>query len=780
MGQLEPMELMKFMRPIGLINSKLRRAALLLLILALGLAALDRIFPAELTAEVQARVVVAADGQPLRAFADAEGVWRYPIQLDQVSPRYLQALIQYEDRWYYRHCGINPFALLRAGWQWLTSGGIVSGGSTLTMQVARLRFGLKTGVADKLVQMLRALQLELHYGKTEILEYYLNHAPFGGPLEGVEAASRSYFGYSAADLTQAQAALLAVLPQSPSRFRPDRYPERAQRMRDKVLRRLAKFGVLTPEQVADAMLEPVVAALPSFAMAAPLLAQRLFWEYPETSLIQTFIDRDLQLTLEQIAADRLHLLPEKASLAMLVMEHGSGRVVGYVGSAKLLDEDRFGHVDMVMAERSPGSTLKPFIYGLALDEGLIHSESLLMDVPLRFGDYRPKNFNRGFSGPVSVSEALQESLNLPAVQILEQLGPDRFYAQMQTAGAGLHLPVDAKPNLAMALGGVATDLEHLVALYAALANGGKALPPRLTPESPLRRRKLLSPGAAWIIRDLLTRREQISGADSGLAIKTGTSFGQRDAWALAVAPHHTIGVWVGRPDNAAMVGHYGNATAVPILQAVARVLPTTAYGSHPRPDTVSRQRICWPGGQASETLCDEERRAWILEQTAPRTLMATRQQTPLIPIPEIEFEVAADSGLRVPLGCVTQRRKRLLPIWPAALQQWIKPQWRTSQRIPPLDPRCRLSAGLLAEAPVRIVGLPHQARIKRHASTREQPLISVDAVGGQPNWYWFLNGELLPEGGSHLDLRLDLPGEYQLAVSDQAGMSDRISFVIEP
>lgn len=756
-----------------------RRTALLLLILFLGLAALDRIFPADLAAEGEAQVVIAADGRPLRAFADDEGVWRYTTRIDRVSPKYLQALIQYEDRWYYRHFGVNPFSLARAGWQWLSSGKIISGGSTLTMQTARLRFGLKTGVADKLVQILRALQLELHYSKNDILEYYLNHAPFGGTLQGVEAASRSYFGYSAADLTEAQAALLAVLPQSPSRNRPDRYPKRARHMRDKVLRRLVKFGLLSPAEAKDAELEPVVAAPPSFTMSAPLLARRLTRDFPAANPIRTFIDRDLQLNLEQIARDSLHQLPERASLAILVMEHGTGRVVGYLGSADFLDDERFGHVDMVAAERSPGSTLKPFIYGLAIDEGLIHSQSLLMDVPLRFGDYRPKNFNRGFSGPVSVTTALRESLNLPAVQLLDQLGPDRFYARMQTAGAGLHLPLDARPNLAIALGGVSTDLEHLVGLYAALANGGEALTPRLTGATPLQRRPLLSPGAAWIIRDILTRRDDF-GPGGGLAIKTGTSFGYRDAWALAVGPHHTVGVWVGRPDNAAMVGHYGNFTAVPIAKAVAAVLPHTAYATHQRPENVTSERICWPGGQATAKLCDEEKLAWILDGTTPRTLMGTREQTPLIPIPEIAIEVAKDSGLRVSLGCVKETLTRKLPVWPAPLQQWLKPRWRTADRIPPLDPRCRLSAGLLAESPVRIVGLSDHDRIKRHASTLDVPLISVDAVGGQPDWYWFLNGEPLPENGSHLDLRLEVPGEYQLAVSDQAGMSDRLHFTIEP
>jgi penicillin-binding protein 1C len=740
---------------------------------------IDWLAPVDLQPRTSARVVVDNRGEPLRAFAGDNGEWRYQVSLEQVSPYYLQALIAYEDRWYYHHFGINPLSLARAAWQWIYHGHIISGGSTLTMQVARIRYPEHGGIIAKLKQIVRALQLERHYSKEEILAYYLNHAPFGGPLQGVEAASRSYFGYPAAHLTRAQAALLAVLPQAPSRYRPDRFAALARQQRDKVLNRMVEFGLITPAERDDAKLEPVAATPPRIKSLAPLLSRRLVDSQSDAHLIPTFIDRDLQRRLEALARDQLHLLPQNASLAMVVMEHGSGKVVAYLGSAEMTDTERFGYIDMVTAERSPGSTLKPFIYGLAMDEGLIHSESLLMDAPLTFGDYHPQNFGRGFSGPVGVSTALQQSLNLPAVQVLEQLRPANFFARVQTAGAELRLPPGATPNLAIALGGVATTLERLVSLYSALGNNGYAIAPRLTPDAPLQRHRLLSPGTAWVIRDILSHRQGESW-QQGLAIKTGTSYGNRDAWAIGVGQHHTLGVWVGRPDNAAMTGHYGSFTAVPILRAAAAILPDSGQAAHHRPDNISRVTICWPTGQPTTALCDQEKTAWIIDGVIPPTLMGSMERTPLIPTPYVKVRLARDSGKRVALGCTLEAQVIALPIWPAPLQSWLPLKWRTSQRIPPLDPRCKTHSGLLSETPVEIIGLNDNARLKRHATTAEQPILALRAIGGQPQWYWFLNGELLQNEGDTLKLPVPEPGRYQLAVTDQAGMSDKLEFVVEP
>ncbi|NLB59371.1 MAG: hypothetical protein GX805_13070 [Gammaproteobacteria bacterium] len=356
------------------------------------LLALDLLFPPPLpAARDTSSVVVARDGTPLRAFADAEGVWRHPADPDTVSPLYLQALLTYEDRWFYRHPGINPVALARAGWQWLRARRIVSGGSTLTMQVARILEPHSRTPWGKARQMLRALQLEAHLSKREILTLYLERAPFGGTIEGVEAASWAYLGKPASRLSRAEAALLAVLPQAPSRLRPDRHPERARIARDKLLERMVAQGAWSRAEVDDARIEPVVSRALRQPMHAALLAQRLRSADPGAERIDSTIDAGLQRMLEERVAGYFAGLPERTSAALLVVDNATMEARAYIGAAEFGDRARLGHVDMVRAWRSPGSTLKPFLYAMALDDGLIHSASLMVHAPESFHGYRPDN-----------------------------------------------------------------------------------------------------------------------------------------------------------------------------------------------------------------------------------------------------------------------------------------------------------------------------------------------------------------------------------------------------
>lgn len=348
----------------------------------------DKIWPLPLHEVNPARVVVAQDGTPLWRFADADGIWRYPVTLEEVSPRYLEALINYEDRWFWKHPGVNPFSVLRAAWQDLTSGRVVSGGSTLTMQVARLLDPHPRTFGGKFRQLWRAFQLEWHLSKRDILTLYLNRAPFGGTLQGVGAASWAYLGKSPAQLSYSDAALLAVLPQAPSRLRPDRWPDRAQAARNKVLDRMATQGVWSAKQAQESREEPVWLAPRQMPQLAPLFS-RMMLNKSSSNKIVTTLDARLQRQLEELAQNWKGRLPARSSLAMIVVDHTDMRVRGWVGSVDMNDDTRFGHVDMVSAIRSPGSVLKPFVYGLALEDGLVHPASLLQDVPRRTGDYRP-------------------------------------------------------------------------------------------------------------------------------------------------------------------------------------------------------------------------------------------------------------------------------------------------------------------------------------------------------------------------------------------------------
>ena len=540
-----------------------------LLILCLTLEVLDRCFPLPVPGRDSryATVVVARDGTPLRAFPGDDYVWRHPVLLNEVSPLYLDALVRYEDRMFRWHPGVNPVALVRAGFQWVRHGRIVSGGSTITMQVARIIHPTHRTLAGKLVQIARALQLERHYSKNEILTIYINYAPMGGVLEGVEAASRAYLGKSSNRLTHAEAALLTVLPQLPSRLRPDRYAERAQLARDKVLRRMK--GQWPDAAISDALTEPVYAQTVRAPMLSPLLAERLKRSAAGRTRVHTTIDVAAQSTVEALLLDRARGLPPRVSIAAMVMDNKTLDVLAYTGSADFSDKNRFSDVDMARAARSPGSALKPFLYALAMDEALIHSESLLADVPQSFSGYEPGNFQQSFHGPVSVSEALLNSLNVPAVEVLEQLGSARFVAMLRRGGLKLEFPKGAEPNLSVILGGAGTTLEHLVGAYSALARKGLAGTPRLLSDAPLEERRMMSEGAAFIVRDILEtggpagRITEGRGPYRGFAWKTGTSFGFRDAWAVGVSNRYTIGVWVGRPDGTPNPGFFGANVAAP-------------------------------------------------------------------------------------------------------------------------------------------------------------------------------------------------------------------------
>ncbi|GAB0075163.1 peptidoglycan glycosyltransferase PbpC [Pseudomonas syringae] len=760
----------------------------MLLIALLWLA--DRLWPLPLPKDDLARVVLAEDGTPLWRFADANGVWRYPVTNQQVSPYYLEALLTYEDRWFYSHPGVNPLALVRASWQNLRGARVVSGGSTLSMQVARLLDPHSRTLPGKFRQLWRTLQLEWHLSKDEILSLYLNRAPFGGTLQGVAAASWAYLGKSPQNLTRAEAALLAVLPQAPSRLRPDRHPQRAQLARDKVLRRLAEFQVWPQGSVDEALEEPLWLAPRQEPSLAPLLARRL--NRPNSPpLIRTTLDAPLQRRMEDLLMGWRARLPERTSAAILVVEAENMAVRAYVGSVDISDVKRFGHVDMVTALRSPGSTLKPFLYGMAMDAGLIHSESLMQDVPRRYGDYRPGNFSTGFGGPVAASSALSMSLNLPAVQLLEVYGPKRFAAELRNGGVPLTLPPLAEPNLALILGGAGSRLEDLVAGYSAFARGGRSADVRLQPQDRLRERRMMSPGAAWIIRRILSgqsrpdidpRAELVQRPQ--LAWKTGTSYGFRDAWAIGVGPRFLVGVWIGRPDGTPVPGQFGLASAAPLMLQVHDVLVNRdsqrgiAAPVQAVPLNVGVAAICWPLGQPmskSDPNCRRQRFAWTLDDTTPPTLQAADQPLGLGLQERIWVN---DKGLRVSASC-SDAQPRDIALWPAPLEPWLPRAERREARLPPADPDCP-PQNLSQAPPLSIVGVREGDNLRLPAGSRQALRLKLSALGGSGRRWWFIDGAPMADtdAGHDFTPTLNKPGRYQLSVLDESGQTARVEFSV--
>jgi penicillin-binding protein 1C len=515
-------------------------------------------------------------GKLLHLFTTKDGgYWRLPAHLAHIDQDFIRLLLACEDQRFWSHHGVDPLALGRAVTQLIGHRRAVSGASTITMQTVRLLRPRPRTILSKLIEMAEALRLERHLSKAEILETYLTLAPYGGNIEGIEAACRFYLQKDAARLTPSEAALLISLPQSPERRRPDRHPEQAEQARNRVLARLVENGLLTAEQVALARTQRIPNKRQPAPFLAPHLCRQLHADHPQQELLTVSLDRQLQERIEALAAQAQQRLGEgdRRTVALLVVDNRSRQVVAHVGSGNY----RISSLDLTKARRSPGSALKPFIYGLAFEQGILHPETRILDRPTHFGSYGPDNFDRTHHGWVSIREALQRSLNLPAVQVLERIGPQSMLTRF--AGLGVFMSGNGEQGLSLALGGTATNLRDMTALYAALADKGRFRPISFNPtalHSPENR--LLSSVAAGQVDDILRTLSTVTGLSAAgrIRYKTGTSYGFRDAWALGYTEQYTVGIWVGRPD-----GGYGKRTtgadsAVPLLLQVFAALPAQA------------------------------------------------------------------------------------------------------------------------------------------------------------------------------------------------------------
>ncbi len=734
-----------------------------------------------------AQVVVDKNGLPLRSFPDKQGVWRYPVELKDISPLYLEALINYEDRYFYQHFGVNPLAVIRALSQRIVHGEWVSGASTLTMQVARILQPHKKSFVGKSIQMFRALQLEWHFSKDEILTFYVNYAPFGGPIEGVQAASYVYLDKPAAQLSHSEAALLAVMPQSPSRFRPDKYPHRAQKARDKLMARLLDFNIWSEQIVTDAQQEEVYAQYNTRPQIAPLLSRRLRRQFQEQQVIHSTIDSSMQIELETMVKDYISTKPNNMSAAVLVMDNHDLSTMAYIGSADFLNKTRAGHVDMIQAVRSPGSTLKPFIYAMAIDQGIIHEKSLLFDVPQSYDGYRPKNFNDVFSGPVSVAEALQRSLNMPAVQVLNHISPQSFYAQLKNAGLGLYLPEGSKPNLSLALGGGGVRMQQLLGLFSSLARKGRAAHPRIHVDEQSLSYPLISEGSAWIVHQILSAvpldnqlRSQSLVPQQKVAFKTGTSYGFRDAWVLATTQQFSVAIWLGQPDGSFLQNNTGRISAVPLLQKILSVLPYDLSSTLVQPDNVALAQTCWPLGvrinQQETEFCHQKHEAFLLDGTAPPTLKDELAKQFAAGLQTVT--VNAKTLQRVTPQCFKGNTVvKHYALWPVILEPYLPLPFRRNSILPKFSSDCGV---LQSGNAIKITGVHDQAVLYPSSTGQVIELVQLKLKGATGQSYWFINGQLHESRSSQLNL-IDLSvGHYKIQVIDDSGAEANISFTVKP
>lgn len=561
-----------------------RLALLLVAVLAwagiAGLAAFetfDRNFPPPLSqiADISPQVVD-AQGRLLRVFTNTSGRWRLGVDITDIDPRLIAMVVAYEDKRFWRHGGVDFLSLARAAGQLIVNRRIVSGGSTITMQLARLiEPRRRRSLGAKLRQMVRAWQIERRLTKSEILGRYLTLASYGGNIEGVRAAALAYFGKKPSLLSPAQAALLVALPQAPEARRPDRARTAAKRARDRVLDRMAGAGVLERAEARAAKQRPIPKRR-AFPDLAAHLAQKARERNPGARQIVTTLRAPLQRRLEALARRSAANVDARASVAIIAADYTTGEILAQVGSPGYLDAARSGAVDMTGAPRSPGSTLKPLIYGLAFETGRAHPQTLIEDRPTNFAGYAPRNFDLTYQGTVTMRQALEKSLNIPAVTVLDAVGPARFMARLAQAGVAVKLPNDAPAGLAVGLGGLGVTLRQLAGLYAGIANAGQMVEliwqPR-APHEPAKTAQVLDPVAAWYVTDILRGTPPpVAAAPGRIAYKTGTSYGYRDAWAIGYDGRYMIGVWTGLAGGAPISGLSGRRSAAPILfDAFARL-----------------------------------------------------------------------------------------------------------------------------------------------------------------------------------------------------------------
>ena len=549
------------------IKKSLIYTALLLLIFFITVVLSDIFYPVS-TSKIDdtSRVVYDSNDNWLYTTTNQSQKWRFKPENKSIDPLYIKMLINFEDKRFSSHYGVDFKALLRATYQLASRGRIVSGGSTLTMQVARLLEPKSRNLSSKIIEITRAFQLSYHYSKEKILNIYLTLAPYGGNIEGIEAASWYYYGKHPHSLSASEAALLVALPKNPESYRPDKHPKRAKAARDRVLKKAHKVGIISDFIYKQALKEPISTKLYRFPRLAPHLALKLL-KKSKNSKIHTTIDGTLQKQLEVWAKERGESLPTGASMALLVVENSSSKIRAYLGSWNMFNKEISGYIDMTDAIRSPGSALKPFVYALGFKQHIIHPQTLILDKEITFGNYHPHNYSRKYHGQVTISDALKNSLNIPAVKVLYKVGASLFIDNLQRAISKVHIPKNSA-TLPVALGGLGLSLKQLTQGYVILANGSKAKSLTLLKNS---KQKTLSFAdkqstklVTAILRQLQPPKDYLDKEDK-IAYKTGTSYGYRDFWSMGYSKNYTIGVWIGKANNQPVIKASAKEIATPIM-----------------------------------------------------------------------------------------------------------------------------------------------------------------------------------------------------------------------
>src|SRR5437867_318159 len=718
------------------------------------------------------------NGKLLRVTLSADQKVRIWTPLAEISPDLIDATLRYEDKYYAHHPGVNPLALARCALDLIRFHRVTAGGSTITMQLARLRFHLHTrNISGKLEQIIRSIELERHYSKNEILEAYLNLAPYGRNIEGIGAASQIYFDKPASKLSRPEAVALSVIPQSPTRraLHIDRDNHSINLAQSSWYDR-AKIDSNAEFSMRD--FQPRMQTEQKFF--APHLIQQVLESLHGRDQIITTLDFERQRAIERRVTDYIASNRNRSieNAAVLLVDTRTMDVLAQVGSADFNNAAINGQVDGTRSARSPGSTLKPFVYALALEQGLIHPLSILADAPRSFGEYNPENFDREFLGPIRACDALARSRNVPAVELASHLAHPTLYQFLNAAD--VHLP---KPEsfygLALPLGGAEVSLQDLVRLYAALANNGELRPLRRIEKDPVAKsRRILSPEAAFLTFEMLGNvpRPEMNCADGTHSApvywKTGTSHGFRDAWSIAVFDHYVLGVWVGNFDGRANPAFVGRTAAAPLLFQIIDSLraawPEPSVPHLPPPGSnLKRVEFCALSGDLPNQFCTQHVEGWFIPGVSP------------IKTCDVHREVLVDvaSGLRVPLDDGTrQLRREVYEFWPGEFLTLFE-QAGIPRRVPPpfLPNNGSELASRSGQKPVIVS--PSKKEIVL-ASTKRIPL-RAKAEGDVREIFWFAGKQFVGKAAPNQVVEWTATaGDYEITALDDHGRADSHSVTV--
>lgn len=740
---------------------------------------LDFIFPFN-TSRPFSQVITAKDGTVIHAFMSDDEKWRMPVKLNEVSESLLKGILFKEDKYFYYHPGINPMALMRAGWNNIIHGRRTSGASTITMQVARILSPAERTYFNKLKEMFRAMQLEWHYSKEEILEMYLNNLPYGGNIEGVKAASVLYFGRLPGKLTLAESVTLCVIPNRPVSLKPGNNNQFVFQARNKWLNYMQKAQLFSSADIEDALKEPLETSRQNAPQEIPQLANRLRKLYKNQIVVSSTLSPSVQHKAQSIVYNYSKRLKsfDVNNAAAIIINNQTHEVEGYVASADFSDRKNNGEVDGITGLRSPGSTLKPLVYALAFDQGMITPKYVMADVPINFDGYAPENFNSKYNGLVTIEKALAYSLNIPAVKTLRMISLPLMIDHLKACNFSDAKKRDKKLGLSMILGGCGASLEELCGLYSSFANDGKYFPLKyVTTDSSAKGNTIISEGAAFVLSEILSsvsRPDLPNNFESSLRIpkvawKTGTSYGRRDAWSIGYNSHYTIGVWTGNFDGKGVPELTGAEMATPLLFELFNAIDYSSNNKwFAQPASLDFRLVCSESGLIPDEHCENQVIDFFLP--AISSIEKCKHQK--------EVAVSADEKISYCTSCqpLAGYKRKWYKNLSNEMIGFYQQEKINFESIPPHNPAC---SRVFDERPPQITSLVNKKEYLLEKNTDAELALGCNVAADVSTVYWYVNDRFYKscKAGEEIFFMPDA-GKLKISCSDDKGRNTNINISV--